>query len=120
MKNTWGITGLTVGEGPITVGYAHSDYTVTEIKECLEANTAISQGDKVANEKSNRLVRVVGTLGGSPNSVLNDGKPIATKLNWLITIGDQVNMFFFNEGTSSLTTGAVVNCAGNLWLQDAK
>ncbi len=31
VKASWSITGLTAGDGPITVGYAHSDYTVAEI-----------------------------------------------------------------------------------------
>jgi len=29
---TWNLSFLTAGEGPITVGFAHSDYSVTEVK----------------------------------------------------------------------------------------
>ncbi len=120
MKMTWLLSSMTQGEGPITVGYAHSDYTVTEIKECLEANAAVSIGDKGAQERANRLVRVVGTLRGDPNgSSLNDSKPISTKLNWLINIGKQVNIFMYNESQSSLTTGAFLNVAGNMWIRDS-
>jgi len=108
---------MTSGDGPLTVGYAHSDYSLTEIKESLEAFAAIDQGDKVAQEQANRLVRIVGSIAEF-SQVMNDGKPIKTKLNWLIGIGDEVNLFIFNENTASFTTGCVVNCQGNLWIQD--
>jgi len=116
VKGTWTLSGLTAGEGPITVGYAHSDYTVAEIKECLEANLSVNQGEKISNERANRLVRVVGTFAPTANSALNDGKPIKTRLNWLISVSDSVNLFAFNEGTGALTTGATVNLQGDLWI----
>ncbi len=115
----WALTGLTPGEGPITVGYAHSDYSVAEIKECLEAQAAIDFGDKIAMEQGNRLVRVIGSFSPEANSALNDGKPIKTKLNWLIGIGDQVNMFCFNDSPSTLTTGSRVHAVGEMWVQDS-
>jgi len=117
---TWSLLGLTAAEGPITVGYAHSDYTVAEIKACLEANAAISQRNKTVQESANRLVRVIGTFPSQANSVLNHGSPIKTRLNWLITIGESVNAFAFNEGTGTLTTGAVLNLTGNLWVKDSQ
>ncbi len=120
MNLTWAIRDATQGEGPVTVGYAHSDYTVTEIKECLESQAAISQGDKVANERSKRLVRIVGVLNFDTNGfALNDGKPIKTRLNWLISVGDQVNIFIFNENNAALSTGAFVLTSGDMWVKDA-
>lgn len=111
---SWTIDGLTAGEGPITVGYAHSDYSVTEIKECLDAQAAISRGNKTAQEQANRLVRVVGVLSES-NGMLNDGKPISTKLNWFMAIGTTVQMFAFNEDASTaLTTGGNIHCIGKM------
>ncbi len=117
-KATWALRGLTEGEGPITVGYAHSDYSVTEIKECLEAFN-IDVGDKVSQEQADRLVRIVGTFPSSANSELNDGKPISTKLNWRIAIGQQVNIFAYNEDTAALQTGAVLHAQGSMWVKDA-
>ncbi len=115
----WSIRELTEGEGPLTVGYAHSDYSVAEIKECLESQTAIDQGDKVAQERANRLVRSIGQLGPEGNETLNDGLPVKTKLNWKIGIGDSVNAFIFNEDdAANLTTGANVNLSGTMWVRD--
>ncbi len=119
IKGVWSLTDLTANDGPILVGYAHSDYSVTEVKECLESNAAIDQGDKIAQERSNRLVRVVGIMN-DVRSTLNDGKPITTKLNWLINIGDSVNMFFYNDNSANaLTTGANVELNGDMWVKDS-
>ena len=115
---TWNLNGLTAQEGPITVGYAHPDYSVTEIKECLEAAAAIDLGDKVAQERANRLIRIVGTLD-QENDVLNNGLPVKTKLNWKLPAGQTPNMFAFNEQTGSLTTGATIKLAGNMWVRDS-
>ncbi len=114
---THGITGLTAGEGPITIGVAHSDYSVTEIKECVEAQASISLGDKVAQEQSNRLVRLLGRVTAEePN--LNNGSPVKTKLNWKMTIGDQLVLFAYNDMSSALTTGAIQNAMGHQWIRD--
>ena len=117
VKGTWTIGNLTSGEGPIVVGYAHSDYSVTEIKECLEAQLSINRGNKIANEQANRLVRVVGTLLEA-NQSLNDGKPMKTRLNWLINIGDNVNMFAYNDSATLLTTGSNVRMTGEMYVND--
>ncbi len=120
IKATWTLSSFTAGEGPITVGYAHSDYSVTEIKECLEASNSIDPGLKIEQEQANRLVRIVGTLKGEANTSLNDGRPIKTKLNWLISPGDRVNLFAFNEDTAAnLTTGSLLNCQGQFWVKDS-
>ncbi len=118
---TWALAGVMDStEGPLTVGYAHSDYTVAEIKECLEAAASIDMGNKIAMEQGNRLIRIVGVLPArSGGSFLNDGKPIKTRLNWLITQGDTVNVFVFNENTAVFTTGAVLNLQGDLWIKDS-
>ncbi len=120
MKTTWALTGLTAGEGPITVGYCHSDYTVGEIKECLEAATAVNPGDKIANEQSNRLVRVVGVFSEHRNT-LNNGNPIKTKLNWLMGGGSTnvVRIFAYNENTAAMTTGSILNVQGDMWVKDS-
>ncbi len=123
LKLAWTLSGKTIGEGPLTVGYAHSDYSVTEVKECLEAFAAIDQGDKQAQEQADRLIRTVGTFGNQGGDqamvALNAGMPVLTRLNWLINIGDSVNFFVFNEATAALTTGAVVNAQGDVYIKDS-
>ncbi len=114
----WALTGFTSGEGPITVGYCHNDYSVTEVKEAIEIASSISPGDKIAQEKANRWVRTIGTFEADANGVLNDGKPIKTRLNWAVQIGSAVNAFAYNESANALTTGAIVNLQGNLWVKD--
>ncbi len=118
VKGTWNVSSLVEGEGPLTVGLAHGDYSITEIKECLESFQSIDPGEKIAQERGNRLVRIVGVLTGKLNS-LNNGIKISTRLNWLIVPGDLINMFVYNEGTASLTTGAIVNLQGDMWVKDS-
>ncbi len=109
---------MTAGDGPITVGYAFGDYTITEIKEALESASSINAGNKIAQEQANRWVRVVGTLGGTGNSTLNDGQPVTTKLNWAVQIGSAINVFAYNESAGAQTTGAVLDVVGDLWVKD--
>ena len=122
IKGVWTITGLTPGEGPIICGVAHSNYSVTEIKECLESAASISPGLKIEEEQANRLVRIIGTFSGQANHSLNDGKPIKTRLNWLMPAsasGSSLVMFNYNDGSGALTTGANVRFNGDLWVKDS-
>ncbi len=115
---TYALVGLTAGNGPITVGLAHSDYTVTEIKQAIESAGAISQGSKIEQEQANRLVRTIGTFGGLDTEALNDGKPIKTRLNWRINVGDVVNLWAYNENNGAMDTGAVVHASGPMHIID--
>ncbi len=114
---SWAWAAPTTGEGPLTVGYAHSDYSITEIKEAIEAGATISVGDKLAQEKANRLVRKVGVINSLKGN-LNDGDPVKTRLNWLIPIGKSVNQFAYNEG-ANLTTGSSLHQSGTMWVRDS-
>ncbi len=119
MKATWSLRSHTAEEGPITVGYAHSDYSVTEIKEALEVQASISVGLKVEQEQANRLVRIVGTFPGlDTDEVLDHGNPIKTRLNWEIPPGLEVVQFAYNNSGSTLTTGAIVELIGKCWVKD--
>ncbi len=116
---SWSIHNNTIGQGPISVGYAFGDYTVTEIKEQIESTASISPGNKVLGEQSNRWVRKIGQFSGATvNEVLNDGKPIKTRLNWAVQIGSVVNAFAYNNDTGNLATGSLVGLQGDLWVKD--
>ncbi len=122
LKGTWTKSGGTLGEGPIIVGFAHSNYTVTEIKECLESSSSIAVGLKIEQEQSNRLVRIVGTFGSKTDESLRNGLPVKTRLNWLIPAsgsGVEVNIFAYNDGGSALTTGTVIKFNGDMWVKDS-
>ncbi len=119
MRGIWSVVGLTAAEGPVTIGVAFSDYSVTEIKECLEAALSISQGNKIAQEQANRLVRVVGEVTAS-EPVINESRPFRTRLNWAIPIGSRPQIFAYNNDSGApLTTGAILNWSGDLWVKDS-
>ncbi len=112
----WTFDDLVEDEGPVTVGYAHSDYSVTEIKECLDSNASINVGNMIAREQANRLVRVVGSF--SKTGTINDGRRIKTRLNWKFGEDDLLNIFAYNEATGSITTGSRLHVVGDMWIKD--
>jgi len=106
-----------------TFGLAHSDYDAAEIEECLEASTSIDLGDKIAQERANRLVRTIGTITGDSN-VANQGNNFAggrlvkTRLNWLMSIGDTLTLWIRNSSGNVYTTGSAITMAGDFWIKD--
>jgi len=115
----WLDSDVDVDDG-LTFGLAHGDYTDAEIEECLEASGAIDLGDKLAQEKSNRLVREIGSIGGSVGggAVYNDGRPRKTKLNWRMTTGKTVTAWVRNNSGSVWTTSGKLGIAGKAWIRD--
>ncbi len=115
---SYDVEGGTSGEGPLNFGIAHSDYTAAEIEECLEAVGGINLGDKIAREQSNRLVRMIGTIDIDNAENFNDGKPVKTRLNWLMSAGDQLQLWILNKDANTISAGAVITVDGDLWVQD--
>ena len=124
VKATWSMDQFTegAGDGPILVGIAHSDYSDSEIEEFVEQVTSWDEGNLVSKEISSRKIRRVGTFGSTgpalSGNVLNDGRPITTKCGWMLTTGDTVKFWAYNQGSSALaTTSPAVVTAGhaNLW-----
>ncbi len=117
----WTVKDLTVADGPIVVGWCHSDYTVTEIKEYLEGNTGFTRASMTEREIQTRKIRVAGIIssneGTGTDAVLNDGKPIRTKLGWSQPAGTTINMFAYNKGTD-LTTGAELQVTGKVYFKN--
>ncbi len=126
---SWAMQEFTVasGDGPILVGIAHSDYSAAEIEEFIEQTAGWQAFDLVQKEISSRLIRTIGTFrasgpGGSSfdPTVLNDGLPIKTKLNWKLGTGQSLALWAYNLDTSALaTTVPIVFVDGhaNLWIQ---
>ncbi len=111
----WTLRGLTVGEGPIQVGYSHSNLTTTMIAEKLDS--AVSDpGQILLMEHSRRPVRQVGFISGiAANQSLNDGQNVRTKIKFIVGETHRINFWARNLSGASLTTGAVLDIAGTIF-----
>ncbi len=91
--------------GPILVGIAHSDYSAAEIEEWIENTGSWNEGDLVAQEIGKRKIRQVGIFDASVGGdVLNDGKAIKTKLNWILLQAQTLQVWAYNLGGASVAT----------------
>ncbi len=115
---------IVVDDGPVIVGVAHSDYTAAEIEEVIENSGSWSEGNLTAQEIAKRKVRIVGVFRqigvaaeAAQTFVLNEGRPIKTKLNWILTTAKGLDFWAYNAGPNALTTGSVMSIYGhaNLW-----
>ncbi len=109
-------------DGGLEFGLAHSGYTATQVDECLEANGSIAIGNKIAQEQANRLVRSIGVIAGTDinggEAVFNDGRRTKTRLNWLLSVGDTLNLWQRNGSGTIWTTGSQVEVQGDMWVKD--
>ncbi len=108
--------------GPLLVGVAHSDYTAAEIEEFVENTLSWAEQDQIGQEIAKRKIRRVGIFenrgGVEEASVLNQGRPVKTKLNWILTTGQGLQSWAYNMGTLAYaTTDPSVDIQGhvNLW-----
>ncbi len=113
-----------VADDGFTFGLAHSDYTSAEIEECLESQSSIDLGNKVAQEQANRLVREIGTIRSTPgatiagSAIFGNGRLVKTRLNWAMNTGDTLNVWVHNASNVIWTTGSNLNVAGAMWIKD--
>ncbi len=111
----WGTEDFTPGEGPLVVGLSHSDYVAAEIEECIEALAAWDKGDKIANERRRRKVRVVGTFPLiAADEVLNLGMPVKTRLGFTCEIGITLKTWAYNPSLGTIATGGSVMATGGI------
>ncbi len=125
VKATWSLSDFTnaIGDGPILVGIAHSDYTDSQIEAWIENSASWDQSNKVQQEIARRKIRQVGSFlssvaDSSGIAVLNNGKAITTKCGWELTTGQKITVWAYNQGDSALgTTDPDLNVYGhaNLW-----
>ncbi len=122
---TWSLDQLTGAQGPLIFGVAHSDYSDAQIEEVIENTGSWDEGSKSAEEISRRLVRQIGTFVSRKtpsepgDEEFNDGKPMKTKLNWVLSSGDTLRMWAYNVSASALATTVPVmraNGHANLWI----
>ncbi len=121
---TWSIENWTAiaQNGPFVCGVAHSDYNTAEIEEYIEATASWNEGNLTAQEVNQRKIRRVTTLNPPDTAadivIANDGKPIKTKLNWIMLQGQSLQAWVYNDGTVQTATTAPVmrlNGHANLW-----
>ncbi len=112
---SWMMDDHTANEGPLYVGYATTDLSVTEIKEGIEAQPR-SMSDRIAKEQAGRPIRKVGGFAGrQPNEDLNDGISKRTKLGFVLAESMEVSMWAKNMDPNTLTTGTLIRIQGNLY-----
>lgn len=112
--------------GPIQVWIAHSDYTLSEIEEYIEASgsDSWSEGDLRTREIMRRKIKMVGQYAPTSTSVLedthvlNEGRPLTTKLGWMLQTGQKVAFVWYNAGSQAVSvTTPLMQLVGhaNLW-----
>lgn len=116
LEGTWFWDSAATGDGPINVGFAAPGYTAAQVEEKIEAAGAIDIGDPVAQEQANRKVRSVGTIADVRPS-LRDGRIVKTKLNWRVAIGDQPQIYVYNQEGGPLVTGSALLFQGHAWIR---
>ncbi len=120
---TWSGIGAAIDDS-LEFGWAHSDYTAAEIEEALEASGSMSPSEKIQAEQANRFVRLIGTISAASVAdgggvAFNQGRPVKTKLNWLLIEGDTLKLWARNGSGVVYTTGSTLSMVGDLWVKDA-
>jgi len=115
MDVTFSILGLTVGEGPISIGMSHGDLSLTEVSEYLDSEMT-DPDDIIAKERGRRPVRRMGAFSGvSANESLFNGVPKRYKILFSIGNDHALNLWARNLSGAALTTGATVKCQGTIF-----
>jgi len=111
----WSIRDHTVAEGPLQVGVAHGDLSVTEIAEAINAEMT-DPDDIIQKERSRRPVRKAGAFAGlSSEEVLENGAMVRTKCKFSIGDGHNLSLWVINSSGATLTTGTLINIIGTLY-----
>lgn len=112
---TWSLTNATGGEGPLIVGLSHGIYTVAQILEFIQASPT-NKSDLIAMERAKRKIRQVGNfVVNASDEVMNDSKPIRTKLRFDLDEGAELDAWVFNRSGATLTTGALIRINGTIY-----
>ncbi len=112
---TCNLRGGVATEGPLLIGFALGDLTVTEIKEALEAAPS-SPDDIIPTERSKRPVRKTGSFPGlATNETLNNGNPKRTKFFRMIRENSSLGAWVQNRSGSALSGGQVISIEGTIY-----
>ncbi len=96
------------GEGPIQIGYHHSDLSVTEVAEALAAQVT-DPDDIIAKERARRPVRRAGVFPIAGTDVeIRHGAKFRTKLGWSTGDGHNPALWVKNEDSTTLAAGTLI------------
>ena len=112
-------TGLTDREGAgLLLGIANGELSVTEIKECLEADGPVDRNDALGSEHAERQAHIVGQLdfqdaiAGVFKGEMG-GSPITDKFRWTYSDPEGWDWFIYNSGPILTTGGSATVVATN-------
>jgi len=112
----WGLENFSSAEGPLIIGLAHSDYEDAEIEEFIELAGTWDEGNLISREVAKRKIRIVGVLGDGEER-LNAGKMLRTVLKFMLTEGDTLKLWVYNDSATQLTSGGVLNAVGKAYMK---
>ncbi len=103
------LDGAAADETPILLGLADNELSVAEIGEAMNLNGPVDRNDRVAVERAERPVWVVGSYDSVFNRVAANagGAPLEKVLRWTFSNPEGWTWFAFNRTAATLTTGAV-------------
>ncbi len=117
------IDGLTAGEGvPSDAGINHGDYSNLQIQENQEV-ALTGPGDKIALERTRRLVRKSGVLNSFDTSAKTEttligklgSRIVRTSLKFVIQKDRSIESWVRNRSGTALQTGATYRISGTLY-----
>ncbi len=112
---SWSLRDLNPGQVPLQLGFSHSDLTVGEVAEALNASLT-NPDDIIAKERSRRPVRKAGIFGKTDaDQQLDEGRMVRTRIKLSIGNGFDIDGFVQNKSGAVLTTGAQVEIMGTIY-----
>ena len=116
MEAVYTMTGLAAGE-TVYLYVAHSDWTLAEIEEFIENQQGWDEGNLRQREIANRgrSIKLIGAWAA--DGVLNDGRPLKTKLGFILADSDGLQFVAYNPDAAALTTGSEITALGHVWLR---
>ncbi len=99
-------------DGPLVIGIANDELSVTEIKECLEAGGPVGRDDAVGNEQALRAVwpiaHIMNAASENSHALMAQQMPLTVKPRWTFSNANGWTIFVYNQGSSVLATGGII------------
>lgn len=99
--------GMTNQEGPITIGIADNELSVSEIAEAINAGGPLDSNDRSAQEQAERAVFPLFDLYPSNQGGMEVSNQ-RHKVRWTFKDSDGWCWFAYNHGGAALSSGGVV------------